>query len=558
MKSKKIETIQSLRFFFFLLIFFHHLSGYFNLRFQSFAAFAVTFFIVLSGFCNGLSYQSHQKNNEKLSLKNCLKYAINKSRKLYPLYVILIILYLPLSLKNLVLESNTNLVEYLFYLLLNVFLMEAWIYKNFNTISYSGWYLSILAFLEFVTLPLVKLIRNLNKNNKIVKYIIMILFTCLMLEFYIITFKDFKYGYFFYVFPIFRIFEYFIGLVLSFLYYKLLKLINFNFKDVIFNLLEIISIIFLWIYILSFWKVSNYSLLIYNIIVSSFVIFAFAFEKGYLSTILKNKLLVFLGNISGYMYLIHNLVIAYGLGIATRIFDHNLINQILFPALAFVSTVFLSYIVYRRNLNSIKNDFYHFLGFFKKRKLKCKNFTIISNNCFGGVFYRNNALEYLSPTCGLFIMPKDYIKFIYSMDSYLNIDLVEISIDESSYSDYLKSINYKGTIGKIDDIEIMFMHYNSFKEAKEKWVRRSKRINYNRIIYKFNDQNNCTYDDLLAFQKFPAKNKLCFTAKKYKNVDSIVFSEFQNDGYVINDSKEKIFKKYIDMYKYINERFGEK
>ena len=211
----------------------------------------------------------------------------------------------------------------------------------------------------------------------------------------------------------------------------------------------------------------------------------------------------------------------------------------------------------KKNLKeNIKSLYFKITGSIKKRKLKCKNFTIISNNCFGGVFYRNNNLEYMSPTCGLFIMPKDYIKFIYNLKEYLKLELVEIQYSQSKYYEYLKQIKYSGTIGKLNDIEIMFLHYDDFNEAKQKWDRRKKRINYYNIIYKFNDQNGCTYEDLAMFENFEAKNKLCFTAKKYDKINSIVFLQYEKSGYLANDTSERIYKKYIDMYKYINERFG--
>ena len=200
----------------------------------------------------------------------------------------------------------------------------------------------------------------------------------------------------------------------------------------------------------------------------------------------------------------------------------------------------------------MKKIYFKTVGTIKAKKFKSTDFSIISNNCFAGIIYRNHRLPYLTPTAGLFIMPKDYIKFINNIKYYLNIEPVEININDSIYKNYLESIQYDGAIGKIDDIEIMFLHYKEFREAKRKWINRAKRINYNKIIYKFNDQNNCTYEDLLNFQKFEAKNKICFTAKKYEGIDSIVFKEFEKDGYVQNDTKESIFKKYFDIYNYIN------
>ena len=59
----------------------------------------------------------------------------------------------------------------------------------------------------------------------------------------------------------------------------------------------------------------------------------------------------------------------------------------------------------------------------RKKKLKNQNFTIISNNCWGGMIYESYNLRKNSPTVGLFIMPKDYIKFIKNLKKYLIIKL---------------------------------------------------------------------------------------------------------------------------------------
>ena len=183
-------------------------------------------------------------------------------------------------------------------------------------------------------------------------------------------------------------------------------------------------------------------------------------------------------------------------------------------------------------------------------RIKNKEITIISNNCWGGIFYRNNNLKYFSPTLGMFFIAEEYIKFIYNLKYYIKNDLSFINIEESKYKDYLKKIKYSGLIGKIADLEICFLHYDNEEEAKTKWNRRKERINWNKIIFKFNDQNMCTYKELKAFNDFDAKNKICFTAKKYDDIDSIQIKKYEKYDYVLDDIKS--YKKYINIYKYIN------
>ena len=196
-----------------------------------------------------------------------------------------------------------------------------------------------------------------------------------------------------------------------------------------------------------------------------------------------------------------------------------------------------------------------YFGKIYKKRLKFDNFTIISNNCFGGNFYRKNSMPYLTPTCGLFFMAEEYIKFIYDLDRYLSLPVVEIGIEDSKYENYLKMLQYDGVLGKIDDLEICFLHYKSFAEAKEKWDRRKQRINKDKIIYKFNDQNLCDYKILKKFDEFEGKNKICFTSKKYKELNTIQLRKYKKYNFVLNDSKKSDYKRDFNIYKYINNCF---
>lgn len=57
---------------------------------------------------------------------------------------------------------------------------------------------------------------------------------------------------------------------------------------------------------------------------------------------------------------------------------------------------------------------------FRRIGLK-KQFTIFSDNCWGGRLYDKFALQYLSPTIGLAIEESDYIKFLLNLDYYISL-----------------------------------------------------------------------------------------------------------------------------------------
>lgn len=160
---------------------------------------------------------------------------------------------------------------------------------------------------------------------------------------------------------------------------------------------------------------------------------------------------------------------------------------------------------------------------FRKKKIAGTDFTIISNNCWGGMIYESYGLPKNSPTIGLFFMPDDYINFLRNLKEYLQIELVFIQPENSKYKKILSDDKRFGNypIGKLqlndeESIEVFFLHYYSEEEAKQKWERRKERINWEHILFKFNDQNGCTEKHIREFSSLPYKHKICFVAQDYK------------------------------------------
>lgn len=76
----------------------------------------------------------------------------------------------------------------------------------------------------------------------------------------------------------------------------------------------------------------------------------------------------------------------------------------------------------------------------RRKKLRNKDFTIISNNCWAGFIYQKYGLQYKTPTIGLFFIGNDYIKFCKKLKYYVNQDLKFISFSESKNYDLIKEI----------------------------------------------------------------------------------------------------------------------
>ena len=214
----------------------------------------------------------------------------------------------------------------------------------------------------------------------------------------------------------------------------------------------------------------------------------------------------------------------------------------------------LTYLVQRTNNLKVK-----IMSYFRKQcnymKLKNKNFTIISNNCWGGDVYQMYGLEYTSPTIGLYLYESDYIKFVADLEKYLAQDLIFIQPEESRF--YSKLCQEFGTeklgfpIAQILDVEIMFLHYKSIDEAREKWERRKKRINRSNILFKLSDRTDCNEEIIRAFCALPYENKICFTKKEYPDLVCAVYVDELNN--LRNGMTEKdCTLKYIDITDLLN------
>lgn len=194
----------------------------------------------------------------------------------------------------------------------------------------------------------------------------------------------------------------------------------------------------------------------------------------------------------------------------------------------------------------------------RKKQLKNQDFTIISNNCWGGMVYESFGLPKLTPTAGAFFVAPDFVKFCSDIPAYTSAELTFISPNESKYQDFIKRTFPNGIqfpIAKIKDIEVFFMHYPDANVAKETWERRCKRINYDKLIIKFNDQNDCTEEDVRAFLSLPFKNKYFFTCK-FKEIEdpSVIHIKQLSKHYQLMTSNEPFGRhnKYLNITDVIN------
>lgn len=193
---------------------------------------------------------------------------------------------------------------------------------------------------------------------------------------------------------------------------------------------------------------------------------------------------------------------------------------------------------------------------YRKKKINSTDFTIISNNCWGGTVYESYGIKKMSPIVGMFIMPSDYLSLVSNLKYYFEQDIVFIEPEQSKWRKQLEGKSNWGTylIARLGDIELHMLHHHDKELAKSKWDTRVKRINWSKLIFKFNDQNGATKDDIVQFMNLPLKNKLCFVVKDELNVEgTILIKQPGKKETGIYASREPFGRnRYLNVNNYIN------
>lgn len=174
-----------------------------------------------------------------------------------------------------------------------------------------------------------------------------------------------------------------------------------------------------------------------------------------------------------------------------------------------------------------------------RRGLVNRDFSILANNCWGGIVSRDRHLPYNSPTCGTYFFSKDYLRFLSDVRAYLAMELEPVAAAASRYADEVIPLHGEDVvIGRLGDVEIVMLHYPTFAEAKAKWERRAARIRWDNLLVKYSDQNGFSPEDFGTFRELPFRNKIFLTTNPdYASEITKVIPDEWGEGYAVDDIK---------------------
>lgn len=176
-----------------------------------------------------------------------------------------------------------------------------------------------------------------------------------------------------------------------------------------------------------------------------------------------------------------------------------------------------------------------------KKKVDFSEISLISQNCIGGIIYHDANQRFLSPTVNLYILPKDFIKFVNNLDYYLSLT-PKVKMGKAY------------PIGTLGDIKINFMHYSSPEEAVEKWEERKQRINFNKIFVIMVERDGFDDEDFKEFLKINYPKILFTRNEKYISDNSVYLKKFKNEKELPDIIPGRYMYKNMTLVKLINMR----
>lgn len=295
-----IPSLQSLRFVFAIMIFLHHFTVDEKGLFYIGGSCGVSFFMILSGFVMSIGYS---KKLEKPSW-NYKSYLKKRLIRIYPLHLLCLLGFITIHL------FNFSIIE-LCKLIPNLLLFQSWIpspgyYFSGNAVS---WCLSDMLFF-YICFPF--LIKLFKVEKTMYKVGVIILFV--YIPFLFLLPEQYTHP-ILYISPLFRLLDFILGIMTYHAYSNLnkmewsqkMKKLSYTKKTLLEFFIAGILGIMLYIHPSDRLIYASYWWIIIPILILLFALFND--RGGAISTLLNNKLIVKLGEISFSFYMIHQLAL---------------------------------------------------------------------------------------------------------------------------------------------------------------------------------------------------------------------------------------------------------
>lgn len=207
-------------------------------------------------------------------------------------------------------------------------------------------------------------------------------------------------------------------------------------------------------------------------------------------------------------------------------------------------------------INKIKRKIHHILLiprriYKKKQRMRLKNTTpsIISNNCIAGVILSDLHCAFNTPTINLYMDNHDYLTFLENIREYLALEVVQVE-------DPSKSFPVGVLYGSAGEVQLYFMHYDSFETAQQKWLERSQRVDFDNLYVMMDAHPGTPLEIINRFDRLDFSNKVILSDRDQPGISSNFKMSFYDPsflpGKILTYKTRFGMKRYLDEFDYVS------
>jgi uncharacterized protein (DUF1919 family) len=168
--------------------------------------------------------------------------------------------------------------------------------------------------------------------------------------------------------------------------------------------------------------------------------------------------------------------------------------------------------------------------------LEHREFTVLSNDCWGQALYEGYGLPCQTPLMGAGMYADCFLRFLGNIEGYLRSSLRFVA--ETRYAALGRIRSQRAAQNGLwpiavlgDDVEVHFLHFRTEDDSRRSWEAGCERLNLKRIAVKFSaDKDGATPEHIGRFAAMPFERKLLISRQSLPGIACAV----QTPNYVTN------------------------
>lgn len=159
-------------------------------------------------------------------------------------------------------------------------------------------------------------------------------------------------------------------------------------------------------------------------------------------------------------------------------------------------------------------------GALNRTGLEEREFTVLSNDCWGQALYEGYGLPLQTPLIGSGMYADCFIRFLGDIEGYLRSPLRFVRETRHLALGRVRNQRWPWPIAVLrDDVEVHFLHHSSEDACRRAWDAGCEKLQFKRIAVKFSvDKDGATQEHVERFAAMPFERKLLISRNHHPGI----------------------------------------